>query len=315
MPDLRGSDCSLKPAVACATQGSWHGIGMAKGGTLWDIRTQFPLMNPGGLSMKPDPLSALLHRGAGQHGPIMLMYHAITQDEATPAWPWAVSMRRFRSQLDFLAAEGYTTTTMGELITAPAGAWPARTAVITFDDGYADNLAAVDELERRGMRASWFIVTGSIGEIPQWPADGRPRGRMLDAAELREMHRGGMEVGSHTVTHVRLPEVDDARLARELNDSKHTLEDMLGTEITSFAYPYGAWDERCARAVARAGYTGACTTRTGWALRDRDPYGLRRLTVFNHDTTSSFARKLHFGSHDVRWRDVAAYAFKRMRKR
>lgn len=264
--------------------------------------------------MKIDPLTARLNQHAGQHGPVMLMYHAVLPGKGTPTWPWAVSLQRFRDQLDFLAAEGYATPTMSELVSKPADKWPGRTAVITFDDGYVDNLAACEELKQRGMRASWFIVSGSVGQTPLWPADGRPAQRLLNAAELREMLQNGMEIGSHTVNHVRLTEVDDARLAQELADSRNALEDMLGNAVKSFAYPYGAWDARCAEAVRQAGYTAACTTRTGWTLRDGDPYRLRRLSVFNHDTLGSFARKLYFGSHDVRWRDIAAYALRRMTK-
>ena len=261
-----------------------------------------------------DPLSRALHQQAGRHGPIMLMYHAIAPGSGTPRWPWAVSMQRFRDQLDFLASEGYATPTMGELAAKPAKAWTGRTAVITFDDGYVDNLAACEELQKHGMRATWFIVTGSIGRAPAWPADGRPDGRLLNADEVREMQAGGMEIGSHTVSHARLPELDDARLLQELTESRVTLEDLLGTPVGSFAYPYGAWNARCAAAAQQAGYAAACTTRTGWALRDDTPYQLRRLTVFNTDTPGSFARKLYFGSHDVRWRDLAAYALRRLRR-
>jgi len=243
----------------------------------------------------------------------MLMYHAITPGKIRPNWPWAVSMQQFRDQLDFLAAEGYTTPTMGEFVDEPKK-WTGRTAVITFDDGYIDNLAACEELQKRGMRATWFVVTCSIGESPKWPADGRPAGRLLNAAELREMQENGMEIGSHTVNHVRLTESDDVRLMRELTDSKATLEDMLGTSVGSFAYPYGAWDARCAEAVKQAGYSAACTTRTGWALRDDNPYLLRRLTIFNTDNVSTLARKLYFGSNAVRWRDLAGYALKRFRR-
>lgn len=262
--------------------------------------------------MKTDPLTALIHRHAGRHGPLMLMYHAVLPGRGTPAWPWAVSMQQFRDQLDFLAAAGYATPTMGELAAAPAGKWTGRTAVITFDDGYADNLAACEELQRRGMRASWFIVSGSIGCDPAWPADGRPGGRLLNADELREMQAAGMEIGSHTVNHVRLPQVDDTQLRQELHVSRSALEDVLGKPVSSFAYPYGAWDARCAEAVQAAGYAAACTTRTGWALRDQNLYQLRRLAVFNTDTVSSLARKLYFGSHDVSWGGLAAYALRRL---
>ncbi|PWB59964.1 MAG: polysaccharide deacetylase [Nitrosomonadales bacterium] len=257
-----------------------------------------------------DPISRYLHGSAGRHGPVMLMYHSVMPGNGTPDWPWGISMQRFRSHLDFLADDGWSTPTMAELVASPEK-WTGRTAVITFDDGYVDNLAAWDELQKRGMHATLFIVTGSIGHEPSWPADGRPAGRMLSTAELRAMQASGMEIGSHTVNHVRLTQADDNVLCAELSDSKAALEYALGSKISSFAYPYGAWDDRCVNAVRAAGYRAACTTRTGWALRDGDPCLLRRLTIFNTDTAGSLARKLYFGSNDVSWQAVARYAMQR----
>lgn len=260
--------------------------------------------------MRIDPLSAALHRGAGEHGPLILMYHSVQRGAEAPTWTWAVSLRRFLSQLDFLAAEGYATPTMADLVATPAR--HARTVVITFDDGYEDNLAACEALEKRGMRATWFIVAGSLGSSPTWPADGRPAGRILNAHQLRQMQAAGMEIGSHSMHHQRLPMLADDQLARDLRESREILEAVTARRVSSFAYPYGAWDARCAEAVRAAGYQAACTTRTGWALKDGDPYQLRRLTITNTDTTSRFARKLSFGSHDVAWRDVGRYAFRRL---
>ncbi|MFU2485922.1 polysaccharide deacetylase family protein [Thauera sp. WH-1] len=260
--------------------------------------------------MRLDPLTAALHRRTGEHGPVMLMYHSVRPGKGTPDWTWAVSRGSLEAQLDFLDAEGYATPTLAELLDRPA---TGRSVVITFDDGYADNLAACEALARRGMRATWFIVTGSIGRPPAWPADGRPAGRLLDADELRQMRAAGMEIASHGVTHARLPTLDDERLEHELADSKAALESLLGNPVSSFAYPYGEWDARCARAVRQAGYRAACTTRSGWAMRDGDPFALRRLTVTNLDTVASLARKLCFGSHDVGWADVARYAWQRLR--
>lgn len=257
-----------------------------------------------------DPLSKRFLSEAGTHGPVMLMYHAIVPDGGTPTWPWAVSVARFRAQIAILKDAGWQTPTMHELVTNPAR-YTGRTAVITFDDGYVDNLAACEELDRNNQRASWFIVSGSVGMPPAWPADGRPAGRLLNTDELRQLKAAGMEIGSHTVSHARLPTLDAAALQAELRESKRALEDVLGQSVHSFAYPYGQWDDRSEAAVKEAGYAAACTTRTGWALRDGDRYRIRRLTVFNHDTAASFARKLYFGSHDVGWVDIARYALRR----
>ena len=253
-----------------------------------------------------DPISRYLHRNADQHGPVMLMYHSVTPGNGSPDWPWAVSLRRFRSQLDFLIEAGWATPTMAELVAAPEK-WTGRTAVITFDDGYADNLFAWEELQKRNMRGSLFMISGSVGREPNWPSDGRPNGRLLNAAELRAMQISGMEIGSHTANHVRLTQADDKLLSAELCDSKTALEDVLGNEVTSFAYPYGAWDSRCVNAVHKAGYRAACTTRTGWALHDRNPFLLRRLTMFNTDTASTLARKLTFADNAVAWGDLLHY--------
>jgi peptidoglycan/xylan/chitin deacetylase (PgdA/CDA1 family) len=261
-----------------------------------------------------DPISRHLHHHAGEHGPIMLMYHAIEPGNTVPTWPWAVSLDQFSKQLDFLATEGYATPTLAEVAASPEH-FEGRTAIITFDDGYANNLAAADALKRRGMRASWFIVSGSIGKYPHWPSEGYADSRILSNAELQDLQASGMEIGSHTVNHMRLTELDDESLAYEVTHSKAVLEDRLCHEICSFAYPYGACEERTVAAVQLAGYTSACTTRTGWAFRDGDPYLLRRITVFNSDTTASFARKLSLGSHDVSWRNMADYALRRLRRR
>ncbi|MFZ3041251.1 MAG: polysaccharide deacetylase family protein [Thiobacillus sp.] len=246
------------------------------------------------------------------HGPVALMYHSVNPGKNKPRWPWAVSMQQFRDQLDYLAAGGYATPTINELFAVPKR-WATRTAIITFDDGYVDNLEACEELQKRGMRATWFVVTGSIGREPGWADEGRPGGRLLDGIELRTMQEAGMEIGSHTVSHQRLPNLDGLRLQSELADSKLALEDVLGREVTSFAYPYGDWNEHCETAVRAAGYHAACTTQTGWAMRDDNPFRLRRLTIYNEDAGSLFVRKLAFARHDVRWPELADYWGSRMR--
>ncbi|MDP1680581.1 MAG: polysaccharide deacetylase family protein [Burkholderiales bacterium] len=254
----------------------------------------------------PDPISLALIRRGQLHGPLMLMYHSVQRGRAIPDWPWAVSMARFRSQLDFLAGEGWKTVTMADLAARPQ-AWPERTVVITFDDGYRDNYEAFEALAQRGMCASWFVVAGWLGRGAGWGDAGQPSDPLLEPAQLRAMQSAGMEIGSHTVDHLRLPDLDNTQLNAQLLTSKALLEDVLGTEVVSFAYPYGAWDERCEQAVMAAGYRYACTTRSGWALRDGNPLRLRRLAIFNDDNLSSFARKIAFATNDVRWASMIGY--------
>lgn len=77
------------------------------------------------------------------------------------------------------------------------------------------------------------------------------------------MQKYGVEFGSHSLTHPWLPSVPDAQLRREVSDSKRRLEDLLGVEVKSFAYPYGGVDRRVRSAVAEAGYQLAFTAIPG----------------------------------------------------
>lgn len=261
-----------------------------------------------------DPITRLLGHESGHHGPVALTYHSVSPGHQTPAWPWSTSLSRFESHLDFLAGNGWHCVTMNQLAQCTTS-FPVRTIAITFDDGYIDNLHALEALAQRGMTATWFIVSGSIGRTPEWRDHGQPQGRLLNADELVKLRQAGMEVGSHTATHARLISLPDQDLAHELALSRSQLETVLGESVHGFAYPYGAWDNRVADAVRQAGYQYACTTDSGWALRDNNPYRIRRLTVFNHDSTASLARKLYFGSNEASWFKAVRHVAHRVRSR
>lgn len=261
-----------------------------------------------------DPLSRLLHRGAGRQGPVMLMYHAISPPGVTRAWPWALSLALFDSHLDFLKQTGWRTVTVSELLKQGHDT-PAQTIAITFDDGYADNLAAAERLHQRGMCATFYVVSGSLGRVPQWPDPGRPELHMLSPDALCRLRDLGMEIGSHTQNHARLTDCRADVRMEELTASRQALETLLGQPVRHLAYPYGLWNAECEAAAKLAGYDSACTTSSGWALRDADPYQLRRLTVYAGDTASVLARKLSLGANDVAWFDVGRYFMGRVAQR
>lgn len=83
-------------------------------------------------------------------------------------------------------------------------------------------------------------------------------------------------------------------MRREVRDSKHRLEDLLGVEITSFAYPYGGVDMRVRSAVAEAGYKVAFTIKSGlnwW----NDPLCQRRADVNDYTSLVDFLSQLRNG--------------------
>ena len=256
-----------------------------------------------------DYLSRSLLSGAGSLGPLILVYHVFEDGDCSSKWPYAVSRKAFHSHIDLLAAEGWATVRVGDLA-SPAGC-PARSVAITFDDGYADNFAAFEELAKRSMVASWFVLSGFVGGVSAWDRPALSPKPLLTASQLRTMAASGMEIGSHGATHRDLTQLADDELDTEVARSKGIFEEILGQTVRSFAYPYGVHDERVVAAVRRAGYELACTTASGWALAGMDLYRLRRITVFSSDSEAAFARKVAFADNHVGWGKVAKYVARR----
>ena len=123
-----------------------------------------------------------------------------------------------------------------------------KTVIVTtsWDDGDVWNLKLAEKLARRGLPATFYIPTGAIEQEST-----------LSAAQLRELANGGFEIGSHTVSHPVLTDLTGAILKREVVECKQVLEEILGREVPSFAYPKGRKNSEVARRLEEAGYRSA----------------------------------------------------------
>jgi peptidoglycan/xylan/chitin deacetylase (PgdA/CDA1 family) len=141
-----------------------------------------------------------------------------------------------------------------------------------------------------------FMVVGMLGGKSEWEHVYEPRSRirLLNTEQLREVSELGMEVGSHTMTHPRLSNLESGLLGREVNDSRRVLSEILGETVEGFCYPYGDLDEAAVRAVRRAGYAYACSVK---AQVERSPYDLPRVPMREKDNLLRVAAKLRLYSH------------------
>ncbi|MBI4364398.1 MAG: polysaccharide deacetylase family protein [Candidatus Latescibacteria bacterium] len=117
---------------------------------------------------------------------------------------------------------------------------------------------------------------------------------MLRWSQIRAMAEGGVSIGSHTVSHPVLTTVPPEEAARELRESKRTIEVEIGRPVSLFAYPVGKrehYSEAIKRLVADAGYTAALTTRSGANGPSHDRYELRRIRSWE-PTLPAFALTL-----------------------
>jgi peptidoglycan/xylan/chitin deacetylase (PgdA/CDA1 family) len=149
---------------------------------------------------------------------------------------------------------------------------------VTFDDGDSSVFEyALPILAELGVPGTAFVVVQRVG------APG-----FLSWEQLASLAAAGWEIGSHTMSHRRLPDLDDASLAAELRESRSTIEARIGVPCRSIAYPYGDWDPRVRGATARAGYTAACVTGRA---SDVDVLGWPRVGVDGRDSPTIFRLK------------------------
>jgi len=114
--------------------------------------------------------------------------------------------------------------------------------------------------------------------------------RSLDWSMLEKLVAAGWEVGSHTMSHLRLPSLSDEALAQELLDSRRALEARFGG-CDMLAYPFGDWDGRVAAAAAAAGYAFAFTLPFG-SQAGATRLSIPRVTIDDRDNAWRFRMKL-----------------------
>ncbi|KEO81939.1 hypothetical protein EL26_18090 [Tumebacillus flagellatus] len=210
----------------------------------------------------------------------ILMYHSI----AEPGKDLSVSTKDFEEQLKWLAENGFTPITLGQLERYWDGSYEVdgKPVVITFDDGYLDNYTdAYPVLLKYHDPATIFIITDSI-----------KRKNHMSWDQMKEMHAHGIEFGSHMVYHSNFLHTALDQISWELTASKRALEKGLGSPVTTFCYPGGGLIPEASRLVHDAGYTIAVTTQDEWADQSQDRLLLSRVRVVGGMKLDEFARRL-----------------------
>ena len=138
---------------------------------------------------------------------------------------------------------------------------------------YDERCLAHDRLTEAIYRLSLPLRDATTQELIEWSGAGRRIGNVpLDSAkniprpmttdEVTALARiPGMTIGAHSLNHLWLPSQPPDVQRREVAASRQTLEQILGGPVSTFAYPYGAFDERTVRVAAETGFEVAVTTQ------------------------------------------------------
>lgn len=112
-----------------------------------------------------------------------------------------------------------------------------------------------------------------------------PANLMMSDEQVRRLHRAGIEIGAHTMSHPILTRVDNDRCMAEMVESRHRLEEITGAPVASFAYPNGAplrdYDRTHVALVREAGFDLAVSTAWGAATMQSDRMQLPRIAPWD----------------------------------
>ncbi len=225
--------------------------------------------------------------GTGQV--VVLAYHAVADLRGDRILArYGVPPTRLAAQLDDLRDHGWKFVDLDAVIRALAGQrrLPKRAVLVTFDDCYADLLAAgAPVLGKRGIPAVAFAVAGLLGASNQWDLEiGARELQLLDAEELGQLGARQIEIGSHGMWHRALTKVPSDELEEELIGSAARLQEAGLPRPRALSYPYGDFSPAVAGAAHRAGYEAAFTTDPGVVRRHSERTALPRIEVHATDT-------------------------------
>jgi len=224
----------------------------------------------------------------------VLMYHKVND---LPNNRMSMPVSLFDDQMAELGELGYTVVDLDAVLAHYIGRQPLPdgAVLITFDDGYRDNLEnAAPVLKKYGYPAVQFVPIAYVGDSQPLPHEKYLSAHgvfnpTVDWDEIRELERHGVRIESHGISHRPLAELEIDEAAREIAISKLKLEERLGRSVRAFSYVKGSeadYKPVHPSLVRQAGYDLAFTAVSGANSPSSDPLQLRRYNVepYSHRT-------------------------------
>lgn len=238
----------------------------------------------------------------------ILMYHSVTE---LPERDFCVTPDTLEQDFQYLRSNGYEAVSAEDLIayTNEKGDLPQKPVMITFDDGFYNNMsAALPLLEKYDMCAVISIV-GMFADIIAPDSPHQEAYSYLTWEDLRQLQQSDrIELGSHTYNmHSNdtlrrgcaknaweSEELYHETFQKDIDTLQTRFQEELQQEPYIFAYPYGFVCPESKSVLRDAGFllTLTCLEETNQITRDPDClYGLSRYNRPGNLSTEAFMHR------------------------
>lgn len=220
--------------------------------------------------------------------PTLMYHHFVKAGEKVSGA--TITIEAFEEQMKYLKSKGYNTVTDQQIVDFYYNGkeLPTKPIHITMDDGYKSNYElAYPILKKNNMKATIFMIVSKRG--------GEYRPPRLTWEQMKEMSDSGLiSIQSHSYNLHHKEKLasgeksamiayDNSQYHRKVVDdlmvSKQLIENKIGAEVISLAYPFGHYNQKNLSDVKEAGFKIAYTTKPGLNKSNTNPLELHRINV------------------------------------
>jgi peptidoglycan/xylan/chitin deacetylase (PgdA/CDA1 family) len=210
---------------------------------------------------------------------VVFSYHTISDDAR-----FGISKENFKAQINYIV-EHLQPLKLSDLAAFLKGEKQIDkpSFVLTFDDGYQDNLEIAPFLKEKGINPAVFVLAESNDIDRKQLANDK---LMLTDDEILKLHEYGWEIGAHSATHADFTKLDEKKAEYEIKHAKQNLIQRLNIPIKYFSYPKGYYNEQIIKMVKESGYELALSMDDRVITDKTDKYKIPRIGV---DSTHKFS--------------------------
>lgn len=230
----------------------------------------------------------------------ILMYHKIPNESLKSKHQIFVTKKEFEKHLQFFNFLGFTSIHFSDLkqmidngLTSKD--FNSKFLIITFDDGYTDNLTnAQDLLIKYNHKAVIYLLSNTQISQNTWDTNNDSSetvSTLMTDKERKQLNLEIFEIGSHGVDHSDFTKLNEQEITSQMKDSKKSLEIEFKTSVISMAYPFGRTNKTIEHLAKKSGYDFAVNTDSGGFHIADSLHSMFRVNIFPKENIFSLWKK------------------------